>query len=138
MVFSVDEQLRIARDRRPVFVGVVGSELLRVALRVGEWDVPEIIVRHAEVGDDVATGAFRVPGQLINAREPARNELWSSAPRREFPEISVRTIVAGLLVRQILVQRVKKPFAVGRARDRHSRRLPGLRKQFDRRWSTGL
>ena len=113
VVFRVDEQLRIARDRRPVFVGVARGELLRVALRVGERDAPEIIVRRAEVGGEVAAGAFRIPGDLVNAREPARDELRSSAASREFPEIGVRAVVAGLLIRQILVQRVEQPFAVG-------------------------
>src|SRR2546422_4853325 len=48
--------------------------------------VPEITVRRAEVGDGVATGAVRVPGQLINAREPARDELRRAAARRKFPD----------------------------------------------------
>ena len=109
-----------------------------VALRICEWDVPEVIVRNPEVSDDVATGGLRIPGQLINARKPARDELRSSATSRKFPKIGVRAVVAGLLVRQILVQRVEEPFAVGRQSDRHARRLPVLRKPFDRGERTAL
>src|SRR2546422_5602172 len=98
--------------------------------------VPEITVRRAEVGDGVATGAVRVPGQLINAREPARDELRRAAARRKFPEIRAGAVVATLLVRQVPVQRVEQPFAVVRKGDRHLRRLPVLRKPFDRRERT--
>ena len=99
---------------------------------MGERDVPDIVMRCAEVSDKVGTGALGVPGQLINARKPARDELRSAAVRREFPEIGMRTVVATLLLGQVLVQRVKHPFTIGREGNWHSRRLPVLRKAFDR------
>src|SRR5678815_3299878 len=102
----------ITTDRGPIFIRLPKSYLAGAFQRIIEWNMPDVIVRCAEVRRHVESTIGRVPAKIVDARGKANNYVRRTPVSKHFPNVRLWAIVAVLLAGNIPMQNIHNPLPI--------------------------
>src|SRR5437667_12632995 len=108
----MDKHASVVADRGPIFIGLAGRDLARFGSGFVEREIPDVIVRHAGVADEINASIFCIPTECVNPGTETEYFLRCTSFGRHLPKVCLWPVHATLFVRQILMGRKTYPLPV--------------------------